>query len=198
MAMNEAQKKIRSWFRRHKWSTNNTPTGYGFYLESPTESCSGTVAEAIDPETGRKRRYVLERYLAIEMDRFTCAYLTLSIYTRKHWLKRDPSVPDGTGFGFPWIHSDDFEPWPDRPAATFNIPARDVLKLAELVKAAGEDFGGRPGVSFMERIARGCGPDWIGVNTDYRSLAYAYSNERLRAERGWAGADEKPCEEEKE
>lgn len=199
MAMSEAQKRLRRWFQRHKWHTNDTPTGSGFYLSSPIENSAGLSQFAVDPKTGQRREYCIERNMDIELDRFCCDYVTISIYERKHWWKRDPSIPDGEYSGYSWIPSDDFEEWPRHPNASINIPARDMVKLAELIQAAQADWlskrKSKNHLNFMERISKQCLCRWIGVNASYDSIKWDYSNERLRKERGWAARCDKPDEE---
>ena len=186
--MNEAQKKLRRWFQRHGWHTGNTPTGQGFYLESPVENCAGSIHRALDTKTGQVREYCWEAFAGIELDRFCCDYISLSIYERKHWWKRDLSVSADDHTGYTWIPSDDFEPWPRQATASISIPAHDIIKLAELIQAAKADWMAvrktKNHLNFMERIAKSCGIRWIGVNSSYEEIKWTYSNERLRQEAG--------------
>lgn len=190
MAMSSEQKKLRRWFRDHGWHTSDTPTGQGFYLESPIENRAGGMHYAIDPATGEEREYSNEALLSVELDRFCVDHMTLEIRTRKHWWKKaeNPLRPEeNLGGGYSWEPSDDFEDWP-RSAAYINIPAKDVIKMAELIKAAQADWmKGRKSknhLNFMERISKSCLVRWIGVNASYDEIKWTYSNERLRKERG--------------
>ncbi len=185
MAMSKAQKKLRQWFQRHGWHTANTPTGLGFYMESPVENRAGGMRRSVDPKTGEKREYCNEAYLGVELDRIFCDHLTFEIFTRKHWWKRDPSIAEDDHGGYTWVPSDDFEDWP-RNGVTVNIPTEDILKLADLIRAAqAEWMEGRKGIS------KHCLVRWIGVNSSYTEIKWTYSNERLRKERGYAGFREK-------
>lgn len=182
----EKQRKLRRWFQRHGWHTCDTPTKRGFWLDSPVENCAGYAEYAFDPKTNLVRAYAWEKYLEIELDRFTCDTVSLSIYKRRHWWKRDLTAkPDGTEYT--WIPSDDFDEWKHQPDAYIQLPARDIVKLAELIQTAQEDWlKGRPTknhLNFMERIAKSCGTRWIGVNSSYEEIKETYSNERLRKER---------------
>ena len=135
----EKQRKLRKWFQRHGWHTANTPTGQGFWLDSPVENCAGLGEWGYDEKTGENRDCCKERYLGVELDRFTCDTVSISIYTRRHWWKRDPTAKtDGTEYT--WIPSDDFEEWKHQPDASIQLPARDIVKLAELIQAAQEDW----------------------------------------------------------
>lgn len=193
MAMSDEQKKLRRWFRDHGWHTSDTPTGQGFYLESPIENCAGSTEWATDPKTGKDRLFSKERFLAVELDRFSCDYLTFQVFTRKHWWKRDPSIMEKDIGGYTWVPSDDFGEWP-RWGVSVNIPARDIVKMADLIKAAQADWmkcrKTKNHLNFMERIAKSCLIRWIGVNSSYDEIKWAYSNERLRQERGYAAARE--------
>ena len=88
-----------------------------------------------------------------------------------------------------WGNSEitDFDEWKRQPDAVVQLPARDIVKLAELIHAAKEDWlKDRPNkrhLNFMERIAKSCGLRWIGVNSSYDEIKETYSNERLRKER---------------
>lgn len=183
MAINDKQKQLRRWFQRHGWHTGNTPTSKGFYLESPIENRAG----GMHSQNGRE--YCNEAYLGVELDRFLCDHVTLEIYTRKHWWKKAPNQlkpEEGIGGGYTHEPSDDFEDWP-RHGVYMNIPAQDIIKLAELIKAAQDDWNNgrktKNHLNFMERIAKGCGIRWIGVNSSYDEIKWTYSNERLRKER---------------
>ena len=193
MAMSEQQRRLRRWLRDHGWHTGTTPTGQGFYLESPVENCAGGMEWATDPETGKSRCYSKERLLTVELDRFNCEYLTIQVLNRKHWWKRDPSIKDSDIGGYTWVPSDDFEDWP-RWGDSVNIPARDILKMADLIRAAQADWmKGRKTkkhLNFMERIAKSCPIRWIGVNSSYDEIKWTFSNERLRKERGYAAKRE--------
>lgn len=189
MAMSDVQKKLRRWFRDHGWHTCDTPTGQGFYLESPIENCAGMSYWGTDPKTGQRREWAKEAYLGVELDRFCCEYVTLQVFTRKHWWKPapDPLRPEeNIGGGYSWEPSDDFEDWP-RNGVSVNIPAKDIIKMAELIKAAQADWmRGRKTknhLNFMERISKSCLVRWIGVNSSYEEIKWTYSNERLRKER---------------
>lgn len=177
----EFQKRIRRWFRRHGWRTSNTPTGQGVYIESPVHHKSGCIM--YDIET--KERYVEEAKLEVELDRFNCGYCTLWICHRKHFLERDHSVPDN-GFWHSHVLSDRFSDW--ETAGCVNVPAEDIIRLADLIRAAQEDWmDGRPSKNhrtFMERIADDCTPDWIGRNATYEGIKERYGNDRLRKARG--------------
>lgn len=184
--MGDKQRKLRKWFQRHKWHTDDTPTGRGFWLGSPIENCAGCMEYARDPKTNNPREFAWERYLGVELDRFTCDTVTFSIYKRRHWWERDPfAKTDGTEYT--WVPSDDFDKWNIQPDASVTLPARDIVKLAELIQAAQEDWmEGRPTknhLNFMERIAKNCEVLWIGVNSSYDEIKHSYSNERLRKER---------------
>lgn len=195
MAMSEKQAKLRRWFQRHGWHTGNTPTGQGFWLKSPVENCAGGMYHAVDPETGKTRQFCWEREMGIELDRFNCDYVTISIYRRRHWYRRDPSIQENDHGGYSWVPSDDFEKWKRHADASINIPASDILKLAELIKEAQADWlrvrKSRRHLNFMERIAKSCCIRWIGVNSSYEEIKWTYSNERLREERGFAAFSEK-------
>ena len=182
----EKQRKLRKWFQRHGWHTANTPTGQGFWLDSPVENCAGLGEWGYDEKTGENRCCCKERYLGVELDRFTCDTISISIYTRRHRWKRDPTAKtDGTEYT--WIPSDDFDECNHQQDASIQHPARDIGKLAELIKAAQEDWMKcRPTknhLNFMERIAKSCVTRWIGVNSSYEEIKETYSNERLRKER---------------
>ena len=184
--MGDQQRKLRKWFQRHGWHTADTPTERGFWLRSPIENCAGLGEYGRDPETNLPREFAWERCLDIELDRLTCDTVTFSIYKRRHWWKRDLTAKkDGTEYT--WIPSDDFEEWNHQPDASIQLPARDIVKLAELIQAAQEDWlKVRPTknhLNFMERIAKQCGVRWIGVNSSYEEIKETYSNERLRKER---------------
>jgi len=196
MAMSGEQKRLRRWFRDHGWHTTDTPTGQGFYIKSPVENKAGLSHWGTDPETGERREYAKEAYLGVELDRFNCDHVTLEVFTRKHWWKpaQNPLKPEeGIGGGYSWEPSDDFEPWP-RNGVSVNIPAKDIIKMAELIKAAQADWmRGRKTknhLNFMERISKSCLVRWIGVNSSYEEIKWDYSNERLRKERAKkAGGD---------
>lgn len=195
MAMSKEQARIRRWFQRHGWSTGNTPTGMGFYIESPVENEAGGMHSAFDTDTEKAREFCWEKYMDIELDRFNCDYVTISIHKRRHWWKQDPSIPAGDHGGYRWVPSDDFEKWRRTPDASIDIPAADILKLAELIKEAQADWlrvrKSRKHLNFMERIAKSCCIRWIGVNSSYEEIKWTYSNERLREERGFAAFSEK-------
>jgi len=185
--MGDRQRKLRKWFQRHKWHTCDTPSGKGFYIESPTENTAGLGNMGRDPKTNLPRKYAWEQYLGIELDRFTCDTVSFSIYRRKHWWKRDLTAKtDGTEYT--WVPSDDFDAWKRQPDASIQLPARDIVKLAELIQAAQEDWLKdrltKNHLNFMERIAKQCTTRWIGVNSSYDEIKWTYSNERLRQERG--------------
>ena len=187
MAIGKEQQRLRRWFQRHAWHTMNTPTNQGFYLASPIENSAGLMERARDPKTGEVREFARERCMDIELDRFNCSYVTFKIFERKHWWKRDPSVPANSISGYNWIPSDDFEDWPRQPTASYSVPCEDALRLAELIKAAQDDWlKVRPSknhLTFMERIAKNCPIRWIGRNSSYEEIKWVYSNERLRKER---------------
>lgn len=184
--MGDQQRKLRKWFRRHGWRTAQTPTGNGFWLDSPVENCAGLGEWGYDEKTGKNRGCRKERYLGVELDRFSCDTVCLSIYTRRHWWKRDQTAKTD-GSEYTWIPSDDFDEWKRQPDASIQLPARDIVKLAELIQAAQEDWlKDRPSknhLNFMERIAKSCNTRWIGVNSSYDEIKGTYSNERLRKER---------------
>ena len=184
--MGDQQRKLRKWFRRHGWRTAQTPTGNGFWLDSPVENCAGLGEWGYDEKTGKNRDCCKERYLGVELDRFSCDTVCLSIYTRRHWWKRDQTAKTD-GSEYTWIPSDDFDEWKRQPDASIQLPARDIVKLAELIQAAQEDWlKDRPSkhhMNFMERIAKQCETRWIGVNSSYEEIKQTYSNERLRKER---------------
>ena len=184
--MGNQQRKLRKWFRRHGWRTAQTPTGHGFWLDSPVENCAGLGEWGYDEKTGKNRDCCKERYLGVELDRFTCDTVCLSIYTRRHWWKRDQTAKTD-GSEYTWIPSDDFEEWKHQPDASIQLPARDIVKLAELIQSAQEDWlKDRPSkhhLNFMEWISKSCGVRWIGVNSSYEEIKQTYSNERLRKER---------------
>lgn len=187
MSMSAEQKKLRRWFRDHGWHTSDTPTGHGFYMESPVENSAGLMHWGEDAKTGQKREYAKESYIGIELDRFCCDHVTLEVFTRKHWWKRDPSVNENCiGGGYSWVPSDDFEEWP-RNGITVNIPAMDIIKMAELIKEAQADWmkcrKSKRHLNFMERIAKSCPIRWIGVNSSYDEIKWTYSNERILKER---------------
>ena len=182
----EKQRKLRKWFRRHGWHTADTPTRRGFWLDSPIENCAGCGEWGYDEKTGTHREFAWERYLDVELDRFTCDTVAISIYKRRHWWKRDLTAKtDGTEYT--WVPSDDFDEWERQPDAIIQLPARDIVKLAELIQAAQEDWlKDRPTknhLNFMERIAKSCTTRWIGVNSSYDEIKETYSNKRLRKER---------------
>ena len=186
MAMSEQQKNLRRWFQRHGWHTADTPTGTGVYLETPVQNSAGLAYMAVDPNTGKRREYAKEAFAAIELDRFGCEYITLSIFERKHWWKRDMSVPDGTWRMYSWVPSDDFEDWKRDPDASVSIPARDILKLAELIQEAQKDYCRVRKRKYSPRLfssLKNCLVRWIGVNSSYEKIKWTYSNERLRQER---------------
>ena len=194
--MGDKQRKLRKWFQQHGWHTANTPTGQGFWLDSPVENCAGLGEWGYDEKTGVNRDCCKERYLGVELDRFTCDTISISIYTRRHWWKRDPTAKtDGTEYT--WIPSDDFDEWKRQPDACIQLPACDIVKLAELIQAAQEDWlKGRPTknhLNFMERIAKRCGTRWIGVNSSYDEIKETYSNERLRKERAERDGGHQTC-----
>jgi len=183
-AMSEAQKKLRAWFRRHKWQTGNTPTDQGFWMVSPVENKAGYMEHALDTKTGKIEEYSEERRMTLELDRFTCDYVTFELEKRKHWWRRDKYIAEDNHFGYTHVPSDDFSDW--ESAGYINIPAEDILKLAELIKVAQKEWlDSRPSknhLNYMEGIAKQCGPKWIGRNTTYDEIKWAYSNERLRQE----------------
>ena len=152
----EAQKKLRAWFRRHGWRTDTTPTGNGFHLETPVQNDAGLTK--IFWEDGKKLEYCREIFASIELDRFNCDYVTFTLYARKHWWKpATDRFPEGWK-GYSFVPSDDFSEWERKDGSWFSIPARDIIKLAELIKAAQADWmQGRKTknhLNFMERIAR--------------------------------------------
>ena len=169
----ERQRRLRRWMRRHGWHTANTPTGQGFYAESPTENCAGGLYLG-DHGAGAKRYFCWERFLGVELDRINCDYVTFSIFKRRHWWQR--------GTVREWEPSDEFDEWKRNPDAAVNIPARDVVKLAEMILAAQEDWNqGRPSkhhLTYMELIAKRCPIRWIGVNSSYEEIKRVYGNKR--------------------
>lgn len=177
-AMNKNEKRLRKWLQRNKWHTSNTPTGRGFYIESPIENSAGSVYRGYDPKTKQNREYAWERFLGIELDRFTCDYVSLSIHKRKHWWKRDNSVPEHDCFGYSWVPSDDFDEWVCD--SYINIPADDILKIAELIKATRESFKPSSKRSWKTHLR------FIDRNTGYADIKWSFSNDRLRQQRGFA------------
>ncbi|ADL36000.1 hypothetical protein bpr_II060 (plasmid) [Butyrivibrio proteoclasticus B316] len=133
--MNETEKKLRAWFRRKAYSTGNTPTNNGFYLLSPVYNNAGTLYDAVD-ENGKHITYVNETYASIELDRFSCSYLHFTPYTRKHiWDKiKDPKQWNGERV----VPSDKFTEW--ESGHSIVIPAEDIIKMAELIKASQEEY----------------------------------------------------------
>ena len=184
MAMSEEQKRLRRWFQSHGWHTADN-NGLGAYLESPIESCAGSVYYDKDPKTGQMREFCWERAMDIDINGLAYNYITFSIYERRHWWIRDLSV-EKNGPGYTWVPSDDFEDWKRQPDASINIPTRDILKLAELIVEVQKDecryrkIPYKPSLfaSVKKSICR-----WIGVNTSREKIAWTYSNERLRQER---------------
>lgn len=162
--MNEAQKKLRKWLRRHGWNTAQPPTGNGFWLWSPVEHKYSTVHY----DKSEKTPFVKELQCVIELDRFTCDYVTLRIEERKMRAYRNAQTND-IEYRY---NEEDFEEWEESP--NINLPAEDILKLAELIKAAQEDWANdRPSkhyLRFDERIAKSCMPFWVGRNCTYKSL----------------------------
>lgn len=180
--MNDRQKGLREWFRRHKWSTHNTPTGEGFYLESPV--LNGAGVGHYDMKS--MREYAKEAYMSVELDRFSCKTVQIDIYERKHWWKRDMSVPEKSCMGYSHIPSDDFENWPDKPTASMVIPASDIIKLAELIQEAQKDYcksRKKPYSPGSFSVMKNCLCNWIGVNSSYEAIKSIYSNERLKREK---------------
>lgn len=181
MSLSEKSKRLRKWFQRHKWHTSNTPTGSGFFLESPVMSCAGIMHT--EKNTGKEFNW--EHCIAIELDRFNCAYLTFRIFSRKHYWKRDLRVPNN-GFWYSTVPSDEFSEWKN-DAVYMNIPAIDILKLAEMIKASQNDMvAKRPEKNhhgFMERAIKKCGIRWLGRNSSYEEIKKTYSNDRLMKER---------------
>ncbi len=187
MSMSEEQRKLRCWFQRHGWLTSNTPTGSGVYLESPVENGAGLSYVARDPVTNQLREFAWEKFAGIEVDRFSCEYVTIAIRQRRHWWKRDTSIPEGEHRGYSWIPSDEFEEWKRQPDATVNIPARDIIKLAELIQATQKDWCRIRKRKYSPTVfmrLKNCLVRWIGVNSSYEEIRWTYSNERLRQERG--------------
>lgn len=193
MKMSDTQRKLRRWFRDHGWSTCDTPTRMGFCIESPVENDAGFLKWATDPKTGNSRAYAKESYLSVELDSFCLNYVTITIFTRKHWWKRDSSIKEDDVGGYTWVPSDDFEDWPRR-GATVSIPAKDIIKMADLIKAAMDDSmrcrKSKNRMNFMERISKSCPVRWIGVNSSYDEIKWTYSNDRIRKERGFAAVRE--------
>lgn len=183
--ISETQKKIRKWFRRHGWKTAQTPTDNGFILTSPVENCAGYAYSLVDKNTGKEKVFCWEKMLDIELDRFNCDFVNFSIYKRRHIWKKDPTAKTD-GSEYTWIPSDEFEEWTIKPES-IDIPVQDILKLAELIKAAQEDWlSERPTkrhLNIMEHIAKTCKIRWIGVNSNYLEIKNAFSNDRLRYER---------------
>ena len=183
MPISKKTRNLRKWFQRHKWHTCNTPTGSGFFAESPVMNCAGM----IHFEKDTKREFSWEHYMSVELDRFNCEYLSFLIFSRKHYWKRDPRVP-GNGFWYNTVPSDEFSEWDNGNEAVYmSIPARDIIRLAEMVKAAQEDWLAkrptRKHMNFMERISKNCGVHWIGRNSSYEKIKQVFSNDRLMEER---------------
>jgi hypothetical protein len=182
MAISDAQKKLRTWFQRHGWHTNNTSTGWGFWLNSPVENNAGLMYKDINPETGEKQEYCKEKCLGVELDRFDCKYVSFIIYERKHWWKKDPTAKNDMT-EYTTVPSDEFGEWKGIPSASISIPAKDIVKMAELILAAQkeykEEFPDR-NPNDLNRETNSCIPRWIGVNSSYEEIENIYSNERLR------------------
>ena len=183
--INECQKKLRRWFRSHGWRT--VGTGIGWLLVSPVENVAGLSYRSVNPDTGENQEYTNEMYAAFELDGFRCEYVNINIFKRKHWWKRDSSVPDN-GFWYSYVPSDDFEEWPREPTASISIPARDIVKMAELIKEGQKDCiairTGKASARMSDRLSKHIGIRWIGVNSSYDEIKRTYSNERLKKERG--------------
>ena len=172
--MSQAQAKLRRWFRRHGWLTSNTSTDEGFYIESPIHHKTGLVSKAVNPKTGKVQWYEDEARMGIELDRFLVNYVCIHIWERKVWLKGD------------WEHGlrhtydpEDFGDWEEyNDGDWIDIPAEDIIKLADLIKAAQEDWlRGRKTknhLNFMEGIAKKCDKDWIGRNSSYEEIKARY------------------------
>ena len=162
--MNEAQKKLRKWFRRHGWHTAQPSTGNGFWLWSPVEHKYST----IHYDKSEKTPFVKETQCVIELDRDTCDYITLKMKERKMRVYCNAQT-NTTEYRY---NEEDFGEWEEGPY--IDLPAEDILKLAELIKAAQEDWAsGRPSknhLRFFERIAKSCMPFWVGRNCTYKSL----------------------------
>lgn len=181
--MTEKEKSLRKWFQRHGWHTNSTPTGSGFYMESPICSGAGSIHYAINPQTGNKEEYSSESFVGIELDRYECKYVSINCYKRKQWWKKDNTVPNN-GFWYSTVPSDEFSEWED--AGYTCIPAEDILKIAEMITESQKEYCRirkkkySPGMfsAAKEKCAR-----WIKRNTSYDSIKWDYSNKRLMQER---------------
>lgn len=124
-----------------------------------------------DREKGRY--YCKEAYAEIELDRFTCESVSIQIFERKHYYNGSMNGKE------PCVPSDDFSEWTRHTeTASISLPAKDIMKLAEIIRAAqAEWMQGRPSknhLNFMERIAKCCKLYWIGVNATYETIKAEY------------------------
>lgn len=177
MKMSETQKKLREWFRRHRWHTVQTISGHGFYLESPIHHQSGALRVAVNPKTGKEQYYEDEAVCTIDLDDQFVNMINLGIYMRKVWLC---DSADGSVHRFA---EEDFDEWPDyNDACHISLPAEDFLKLAELIKAAQADSErfnasvSKKWLAYTKRMAKTFTEDWIGRNASYENIKRRYSS----------------------
>lgn len=90
MSMSDTQKRIRRWFRAHKWKTGTTPTGRGAFLEMPIQKGVNYVSwpyykdGTLVPEE-RRYRWHNEYACMLEIDRFDPSKLGISVYKRQEY-----------------------------------------------------------------------------------------------------------------
>lgn len=175
MGISEKQKRLRRWFRDHGWHTSQTVSGHGFYLESPIHHQTGHLSIAVNPKTGKRQTYENEAVCTIGLDDNFVNQINLGVYMRKVWLCDSSGVP---------IHrfaEEDFEDWPDyNNAYHISLPAEDILKLAELIKEAQDDWEksnasvSKEWLAYTKRMAKQFTNNWIGRNSSYEIIKQRY------------------------
>lgn len=126
MAMSEAQKKLRRWFQRHKWSTGCTPTGRGAYLEAPIQKGINYVSwpyykdGTLVPEEKRYRWHV-EYIPQFEIDRMDPSRLEIGVYKRDVYT----AGPD---------YETKNKPWSNHPETFVYFSYDELVKIVELMK----------------------------------------------------------------
>lgn len=179
----ETLKKLKNNLRRRGWSVRNTPTGTGFYIESPTLSSAG-LNHVFTDKDGIKREYSKESFAAMELDRFNCKGVSIRVYERKHFWERDKSVPDN-GFWYSHVPSDKFSKWEEKGYT--EIPAEDFLKIAELITESQKQYCLDRKKNYspsLFRIVKNMGSRWLSRNSSHEEIKETYNNNRLRKERG--------------
>lgn len=139
--MSDAQRRLRRWFQRHGWHTNNTQTNRGVNLEMPVQKGANYVSwpyrkdGTLIPEEEQYHWHIeYLPHLRIEGDyqgdypELDSDTLEIAVYKREVYTK-----------------GPDFEkknkPWPHQPETYITISYEELKKIMEMMNVCKEDYG---------------------------------------------------------